>query len=208
MGFTEWGKWADAQVATGKNKIEEQKTVVSGMDKQEKKLVRWLVVALAVFAVIMILFAVRYCGRPDQVVQQAPVEQVVQQQQVANVDPAVGFIAGMALGTIMSNGMAYDGHNGYYHSGYHGPPRYITKTVIVNRTNVIKPATVAAPAAQTPKVKNPGDAAAEQIRKNDALKARIQADRAARASAPVKTSGFNSFSKSRSSSSSGGSRRR
>lgn len=127
-----------------------------------------------------------------------PVQQAAAPVYVNNPDPMTGVIVGMAIGSIMSNGMRYDGHNGYYDSHYAGPPRTIIKqtTIIKEKVSVAKPAPTAevpkstvAPTVTT-KVKNPGDAAAEKAKIEMARKEEIKA----RLAAPKTESGFKSFS--------------
>ena len=81
--------------------------------------------------VILIMLCLGMCilaptySAPVAQVPQPVVSQPVYQN---NPDPMVGVLAGVAIGTIMSNGMRYDGHNGYMDSHYAGPPR----TIVVN----------------------------------------------------------------------------
>jgi hypothetical protein len=71
------------------------------------------------------------CGQHETVVYQQPAPVAVAQPvYVQNTDPSVGILTSMAIGAMMSNGMRYDGHNGYYDSHYRGPSR----TVVVNKT--------------------------------------------------------------------------
>ena len=80
------------------------------------------------------------CGDRHTTVVEAPAQPVVVAAQpqvvyVANPDPMAGVLTGMAIGAIMSNGMRYDGHNGYLDSHYHGPSRTIVRnTTVVNKT--------------------------------------------------------------------------
>jgi hypothetical protein len=188
------------------------------------------------------------CGQHETVVYQQPAPVAVAQPvYVQNPDPSVGILTGIAIGAVMSNGMRYDGHNGYYDSHYRGPSRTIVQNVTINKTVVnnvknspaapVASANAAAPAAApSPGVRVDGSnsqpvnqksldqkaikasadkaAEAEQVKmkaeqaekaRQSQLKADLQAKQAARAAAPVKTSGFNSMSKS---ASSGGSSRR
>jgi hypothetical protein len=175
-------------------------------------------------AVVLALCATMMgCGRHETVVYQQPVQpvaMVAQPVMVQNPDPMTGVIAGMVIGAYMSNGMRYDGHNGYYDSHYRGPSRTITRvtnvtnvTNVVNKTSATTPASpvvatpvkaapvvAAAPVATPAKVKNPGDAAADHARAMDARKAAVTAQREQRMAS--KPSGFNSMSKSASSGSS------
>lgn len=123
--------------------------------KEGRNYVKWaaygmlaIIVLLFVSCVAQMALAPRHVAVQGEVVATQPVAAapvaaaptVVYQN---NPDPMTGVITGMAIGTLMSNGMRYDGHNGYYHSGYSGPPR----TIVVNKTTVINK-TVAAPAVK------------------------------------------------------------
>lgn len=167
------------------------------------------------------------CGQRETVVYQQPAPVAIAQPvYVQNTDPSVGILAGMAIGSMMSNGMRYDGHNGYYDSHYRGPSRTVVVNKTVNNITVNKnvPARinnsvpiVSAPLAPVAnnipaspvKIKNPGDVAAntERIKMANqaSLKADLQAKQATRAaSAAPRKSGFNTMSKSASSSRSSG----
>jgi hypothetical protein len=83
------------------------------------------------------------------------VQQVAAQPQPVyqnNPDPMSGVLTGMVIGSMMSNGMAYNGHNGYYDNRYRGPSRtvVVNKTVVVNRTIVTPVRTAPRPAYSAP----------------------------------------------------------
>jgi hypothetical protein len=87
-----------------------------------------------IIVVATMLVALVGCGQRETVVYQQPQQPVVVAQpvMVQNTDPMTGVLTGMAIGYMMSNGMRYDGHNGYYDSHYHGPSRTIVRKTVVN----------------------------------------------------------------------------
>jgi hypothetical protein len=242
MSFADLGKKADdaSQVVAG------EATKVKGEFLGLSKATKYVVYGIILIAILALgSCMLKGCGADNHsakasiqnVGTEYPAQQMQQPVIVQQNDPTSGVLTGMAIGYMMSNGQRYDGHNGYGDSHYRGPAQVTNNTTVINKAapNVPAPvspvanvpakplAAVAPVAAVVPavvKVANPGDAAAEQIRKNDALKAELKAKQAARASAPISLSkpsapksSFSSFSKSvssptRSSSSSSGSRRR
>ncbi len=59
----------------------------------------------------------------------------IEMKLVQNPDTMAGVIKDMAIGTPMTNGALYDGHNGYYDMSYTGPPKTIlVSTVTFDRS--------------------------------------------------------------------------
>jgi hypothetical protein len=157
MSLEAIGKTMDKQLKEAKEGADEVEKEFKGRSKGFKYIC-YLVLALLVISLGTCTIKSCQNSKPGVVVQSEPVPAPVPVAQppvmVANPDPMAGVITGMAIGTIMSNGMRYDGHNGYYHSGYHGPPRTIVVNKVVNRT-IIK---TAAPAPVKPVVAAPAPA--------------------------------------------------
>lgn len=149
---------------------------------------------------VALLMSLAACGDHDTVVYQQPVQPVATQPvYVNNPDPMAGVLAGIAIGSMISDGhgghVRYDGHNGYYDRRYRGPSRTVVRnTTIVNKTvvnnvdnrannpNNIVPKTVlpvASPVSNNvAKIKNPGD---ELAAKEKALMQAEQAQKAKQA---------------------------
>jgi hypothetical protein len=93
------------------------------------------------------------CGQHETVVYQQPAPVAERQPvYVNNPDPMAGVLTGIAIGAIMSNGMRYDGHNGYYDNRYRGPSRTIVRNTTINNVTVNKTTTAPAPVVPAAKV--------------------------------------------------------
>lgn len=148
MSLEDLGKRADAGINKAKDELNEGKQVLTNLDSKEKKWLKHLGYAVLLVVVCLLIgLCSKSCNKPSNVVQSQPagvVQIPVQPAPVVyqnNTDPMVGVLAGVAIGTMMSNGQRYDGHNGYNDSRYKGP----SKTIVVNNITVNKNATPSPP---------------------------------------------------------------
>lgn len=217
MSFKDIGEKFDAKVDQSKEHVGEIKSTINNMDQKEKKLFKYCAyVIVALFILFFGSCVLRGCDNKqashiNSVGAVVPQEQLLpstqapmhaQPQVIQNTDPMVGVLTGMAIGTIMSNGVRYNGSNGYMDSRYIGPPR----TVIINKT-IIQPSSVnqiaSKPNIEAPKIKNPGDQVAiqEKTKMEQEKQKTIQERKASimKQRSVSSKSGFSTFSKSASS---------
>jgi len=237
MSLQDLGKKADEAAAKGKEELGKSAAEIGGLSNTTRYAL-YIVTAIAAIGIMVMLFhscgkskeehaniPLPYAQQPGQQ-QAAPVEQAPAQPQTvinnnggsSTGDVLAGAAVGFAIGSMMSNGERYNGHN------YNGPPpqgyQVDPRTHTVTRIIIVKtPATAAtalapapAPTAPAPtvapvaaaKVKNPGDAAAqaEQVKmaqEKQAAEAKRKADLSARKASLYKArdtskkSGFGSF---------------
>lgn len=153
MSFTDLGKKADEAAATAKTEAAKVRTEVGGLSKTTKYIGMGLIGALVLS---MGFCTLRGCGKDKSIMEnyqqpanavQAPVvsPQPIIVQDNDGIGAGTGFIAGLALGTLIDDGhghkVPYNGHNGYYDSRYRKPA--INKTTVINNygTNAPVPKT-------------------------------------------------------------------
>lgn len=234
MSFKDIGERLDKGADEAKKEVSLVKSEVSGLSKTTKYIMYSVLVLLVLSLGCCTL---KGCGNKNAPVgQQGFVSQIpseptpelhqtlqpqIQQQGYApqssglttGESMALGALGGYVIGkTLMPNGQVYQGtpqQQTIVKNYYIQHPKEAQK-MSVNNSNKQSVPTAAAVAPVAPvKVKNPGDIAVEQARKQDQLKADLKAKQFTRATTPIKSSGgFKSFSQNASRSSSSSSRRR